>query len=107
MKITDSGPTDINTDRLSRTNNPAAKTQHKPQQTKQSGRSGDATRVSISSARRHHVEAVAQSAQTQRTETIRAIREQIEDGTYEVDAKDVARAILRKDGGYIVGSRDK
>ena len=63
--------------------------------------------MSISSAGHQHVEAVAQSAQTQRTETIRAIREQIEDGTYEVDAKDVARVILRKDGGYIVGSRDK
>ena len=107
MTIIDSGPTDINTDRLSRTNNPAATTEHKPQQTKQSGRSDDATRVSISAAGRQHAAAVTPSAQTQRTETIRAIREQIEDGTYQVDAKDVARAILRKDGGYIVGSRDK
>lgn len=107
MKITDSGPTDINTDRLSRTNNPATKTEHKPQQTKQSGRSDDATRVSISSAGRQQVEALTHSEPTQRAETVRNIREQIADGTYEVDAKDVAKAILRKDGGYIAGSRDK
>jgi anti-sigma28 factor (negative regulator of flagellin synthesis) len=38
---------------------------------------------------------------------VRAIREQIEDGTYEVDAKDVARAILQKDGAYILRSQDQ
>ena len=82
-------------ERLSRTNNPAATTEHKPRQTEQSGQSGDATRVSISYARRQHAEAVTQSWQTQRAETLRAIREQIEDGVYWVDAKDVAWAILQ------------
>ncbi len=107
MKITDSGPADINADRLSRTNNPAATNEHKSRQTEQSGQPDDATRVSISSAGRQHAAAVTQSTQTQRAETVRAIREQIEDGTYGVDAKDVARAILQKDGGYIVGSQHK
>ena len=107
MKITHSGPPDINADRLSRTNNPAATTEHKSRQTEQSGQSDDATRVSISSAGRQHAAAVTPSTQTQRTETVRAIREQIEDGTYEVDAKDVARAILQKDGAYILRSQDQ
>ncbi len=107
MKITDSGPTDVNTDRLSRTNNPAVTTEHPSQHTKQSGPSGDATRVSISSAGRQHAAAVTRSDETQRAETVRAIREQIEDGTYEVDAKDVARAILQKDGAYILRSQDQ
>ena len=107
MKITDSGPADINADRLSRTNNPAATTEHKPRQTEQSGQSDNATRVSISAARRQHAEAVTQSLQTQRAETVRAIREQIEDGVYRVDAKDVARAILQKGGAYVLRTHNQ
>ena len=105
MKITGRGPTDINTDRLSRTNNPAVVPQPKSHQAKHSG---EAARVSISNAGRQQAEAVTQSASTQRAETIRSIREQIEDGTYQVDAKDVAQSILdSKDGAYVVGSRNK
>ena len=105
MRITDQGPTDINADRLSRTNNPAATTQPKPHQAKQSD---DATRVSISAAGRQQAEAATQSAPSQRAETIRNIREQIEAGTYQVDSKEVAQSILNsKDAAYIAGSRNK
>ncbi|MCS6924389.1 MAG: flagellar biosynthesis anti-sigma factor FlgM [Candidatus Binatia bacterium] len=70
-------------------------------------RSGEAIRVTISSEARHlqRVVELARQGDAMRAERVHTIKEQILQGTYQVEAVEVAKGILRSEIAELLGHR--
>lgn len=96
MRIADKGPLDINVSQLVR-GEPAAAAPRDRNDKRAVEQTGDAAQVSISAEARklQKVVALAERGDELRTEKVRQLKEQIENGTYHVEAADVAKSMTR------------
>lgn len=104
MKIADKGPIDIQTSQVVRGESAVSaardrRDKHRAEQ------SGDAAQVSISAEARklQKVIALAEQGDELRAEKLRQLKEQIEQGTYHVEAGDVAKSIARHEVSRLLG----
>jgi flagellar biosynthesis anti-sigma factor FlgM len=103
LTVTTKGSTDANSVRFIHNNRKVAYLQP----VTQSGREhfGDAVQVSISGEAREFRQAqlLAQQTDAVRQERVHAIKEQLLQGSYHVDADEVARAIVRSEISRLLG----
>jgi negative regulator of flagellin synthesis FlgM len=104
MRIADKGPVDVNVSQLVRGESAvsAARSKDDKRQVKQADH---AAQVSISAEARklQHVVALAEHGDELRAEKLRQLKEQIENGTYHVDARDVAQSVARHEVSRLLG----
>src|SRR5262245_9157131 len=104
MKIADKGPVDINVSQLVRGDAAATSVRGKGD-SKGIERSADAAQVSISAEARklQQVVTLAAHGDDLRAEKVRQLKEQIAQGTYHVEAADVAKDIARSEISRLLG----
>jgi negative regulator of flagellin synthesis FlgM len=105
MRITDKGPGDIiNVAQLVR-GEPAVSATRDREDQRQVEQTGDAAQVSISAEARklQKVMALAERGDELRAEKLQQLKEQIENGTYHVEAADVAKSIARHEVSRLLG----
>jgi flagellar biosynthesis anti-sigma factor FlgM len=104
MKIADKGPVDVNVSQLVRGESAVSPARDKGGKSKVE-RSEEAAQVSISSEARQlqRVAALAQRGDELRAEKVRQLKEQIAQGTYHVEAADVAQGIVRSEIARLLG----
>jgi flagellar biosynthesis anti-sigma factor FlgM len=104
MRIADKGPVDTHVSQLVRGEAavPAARDRNDKRQVEQTG---DAAQVSISAEARklQKVVALAERGDELRAEKLRQLKEQIEQGTYHVEAADVAKSVTRHEVSRLLG----
>ena len=104
MRIADKGPADLNVSQLGRGESAVAAARDK-KDNRQVGQSNNAAQVSISTEARElqKVVALAERGDELRTEKLRQIKEQIDNGTYHVQAEDVAKSLVRHEASQLLG----
>lgn len=104
MRIADKGPADLNISQPVRGDLAVAAARDK-KDSRQVGQSNNAAQVSISTEARElqKVVALAERGDELRAEKLRQIKEQIDNGTYQVQAKDVARSLVRHEASHLLG----
>jgi flagellar biosynthesis anti-sigma factor FlgM len=104
MRIADKGPLETNVSQLVRGESlvPAARDRHDKRQVEQNG---NAAQVSISAEARklQKVVALAERGDELRAEKLRQLKEQIEQGTYHVEAADIAKSVTRHEVSRLLG----
>lgn len=104
MRIADKGPVDTHVSQLVRGDSaaPVARDQNDKRQVEQTG---DAAQVSISAEARklQKVVALAERGDELRAEKLRQIKEQVEQGTYHVEAAEVAKSVARHEVSRLLG----
>jgi negative regulator of flagellin synthesis FlgM len=105
MKIADKGPVDINISQLGR-GEPTVSAARNHDKKRQAEQTGDVAQVSISAEARklQKVVTLAERGDNLRTEKLRQLKEQIDNGTYHVEAEDVAKSIARHDISKLLGN---
>jgi flagellar biosynthesis anti-sigma factor FlgM len=105
MRVADKGPVDINISQLGRGEPPvaAARNQNEKPQAEQTG---DVAQVSISAEARklQKVATLAERGDNLRAEKLRQLKEQIDNGTYQVASADVANSIARHEISKLLGN---
>jgi negative regulator of flagellin synthesis FlgM len=106
MRITDKGSIDTGVSQLVRGGSSATGVRGKSED-RQAVKTNDAAQVSISAEARklQKVVALAGRGDEMRAEKVQQLKEQIENGTYQVDAMDVAKSIVRHDVGHLLGKQ--
>ena len=104
MRIADKGPVDINVSQLVR-GEPAVSSTRDRDDKRQVEQIGDAAQVSISAEARklQKVIALAERGDELRAEKLQQLKEQIENGTYHVEAADVAKSVARHEISRLLG----
>lgn len=105
MTIIDKGPVDINLPQLVKDNQAVSSTRDRGDK-KEVERGGETTTVSISAEARQlqRVATLAERADELRAEKLNQIKEQLEQGTYHVEAEDVAKGIVRSEVSRLLGN---
>lgn len=105
MKIADKGPIDIQTSQAVRGESAVSAARDRSDKRRVEQQSGDAAQVSISAEARklQKVIALAEQGDELRAEKLRQLKEQIEQGTYHVEAGDVAKSIARHEVSRLLG----
>jgi negative regulator of flagellin synthesis FlgM len=103
MRIADKGPLDINVSQLVRGEPTAAPRDREDKRAVE--QTGDAAQVSISAEARklQKVVALAERGDELRAEKVRQLKEQIENGTYHVEAAEVAKSMTRHEISRLLG----
>lgn len=105
MRIADKGPVDTNNvSQLGRGESVAPPARDRSDKSRVE-KTGDAAQVSISAEARklQKVVALAEQGDELRAEKVRQIKEQIENGTYHVEAADVAKSMARHEISRLLG----
>jgi flagellar biosynthesis anti-sigma factor FlgM len=104
MKIADQGPIDTNVTQLVKDNHTVSSVRDRGERNRVE-RTGEAAQVSISAEARQlqRVAALAERGDELRTEKLNRIKEQLQQGTYHVEAADVAKGILRSEISRLLG----
>ena len=104
MRIADKAPADVNVPQLVRGESAVAAVRNKSDK-RSVEQTGNAAQVSISAEARklQKVVALAGQGDEMRAEKIRQLKEQIDNGTYHVEAGDVAKSIARHDIAQLLG----
>ncbi|HXG19600.1 MAG TPA: flagellar biosynthesis anti-sigma factor FlgM [Methylomirabilota bacterium] len=104
MKIADKGPVDVNVSQLVRGDSAVSAVRGKGDK-RHVEQTDDAAQVSISTEARklQKVAALAERGDEMRTEKLRQLKAQIENGAYHVEALDVARSIARHELSRLLG----
>lgn len=106
MRIADKGPVDINIAQLGR-GEPAVPTVRSQKDEKgHTEQTGNVAQVSISTEARklQKVATLAERGDDMRAEKLRQLKEQIDNGTYHVEAADVAKSIARHEVSKLLGN---
>lgn len=106
MRISDKGPVDINISQLGRGESAASVTRSQKDEKRQAEQTGDVAQVSISPEARklQKVVALAERGDDLRADKLRQLKEQIDNGTYHVEAADVAKSIARHEVSNLLGN---
>ncbi len=106
MRIADKGPLDPSVSQLVRGGSSATSVRGKSDD-RQVAQTNDAAQVSISAEARklQKVVALAGRGDAMRAEKVQQLKEQIENGSYQVDAVEVAKSMVRHDIGQLLGKQ--
>lgn len=104
MRIADKGPADLNVSQVVR-GEPAVAASRDKKDSRQVGQPGEAAQVSISTEARElqKVIALAERGDELRAKKLQQIKEQIDKGTYHVQAEDVAKSLVRHEASQLLG----
>jgi len=106
MRIADKGPVDINISQLGRGEPAVSAARSQKDDKRQAEQTGDVAQVSISPEARklQKVVTLAERGDDMRTEKLRQLKEQIDNGSYHVEAADVAKSIARHEVSKLLGN---
>lgn len=104
MRIADKGPVDVSTSQLVRGESGVSAVRNNGGK-RQVEKADDVAQVSISSEARklQQVVGLAERGDDMRAEKLRQLKEQIEQGTYHVEATDVAKSVARHEVTRLLG----